>query len=169
MKKLYAPWRTGYTNSTARMKEENISPEECVFCIQFKENNDEKYYILKRFKHHAAVLNRYPYNAGHMMVLPLEHVASIQDLSEEARHEMIDLANICTHMATTILGAQGVNIGTNIGRAAGAGIPSHLHMHVLPRWVGDTNFLPTLGDVKAVSFDLDEAYKKLKPEFDKLK
>jgi len=168
MKKLYAPWRTNYTSSTARAKEDNISPEECDFCIQFKENNDDKYYILKRFKHHAILLNRYPYNAGHMMVIPFEHVASIEDLSEEARHELIDLVNLCTKLAKEILGAKGVNIGTNIGRAAGAGMPSHLHTHVLPRWIGDTNFLPTLGDVKAISFDLDEAFKRLRRGLSKI-
>ena len=166
MKKLYAPWRSDYTGSTARAKKDAVSPENCVFCIQFKENKDDKYYILKRFEHHAVLLNRYPYNAGHMMIIPFAHVSSLENVPPEAQHELIELITVCTKLAKEILGAQGVNIGINLGRAAGAGMPAHLHTHILPRWIGDTNFLPTLGEVKAVSFDLDKAFNMLKPPFE---
>lgn len=165
MKNLYAPWRSSYAASTDDSKQEHTKKDECVFCAQLQENNDEKYFILKRYNHCFVVLNKYPYNAGHVMVLPLNHVKSLDSLHPDARHEMMDLTSTCVKIVQNVLKAEGVNIGLNIGKASGAGIPSHLHMHILPRWNGDTNFLPTLADIKVVSFDLKEIFELLKPEF----
>ncbi len=165
MKKLYAPWRSTYTTSVAHADNSDTTINDCIFCQQFKEKKDDKYYILRRFKHHAVVLNRYPYNAGHLMILPFEHVANLHDLPQDALHELVELTSIASQIVKQELGADGVNVGLNLGKAAGAGMPAHVHMHVLPRWTGDTNFLPTLGETKAVSFDLDEAFKKLTPVF----
>lgn len=165
MKRLYTPWRSSYASAVQGTKDPNATAADCAFCSQLKENNDVKNYILKRFQHSYVVLNKYPYNAGHLLVIPFEHKAQLHTLSLEARHELIDILNQAIQAVQSHLGAQGVNVGLNIGRAAGAGIPSHLHFHVLPRWDGDTNFLPTLANVKTISFDLNEMYLKLKPFF----
>lgn len=167
MKKLYAPWRSTYTTSTAQ-KEESTTTEFCIFCKKLQDQTDRDHYILKRFTHHAVLLNLYPYNAGHLLIVPYEHVQKLNMLKPEARTELIELAQHCADIAINTLDAQGINIGLNLGKAAGAGIPSHLHMHVLPRWIGDTNFLPTIADTKAVSYDLNIMYDQLKKPFDDL-
>lgn len=165
MKNLYAPWRSSYAASTEESKTEHAKKDACVFCSQLQDNNDEKHFILKRYNHCFIVLNKYPYNAGHLMVLPLAHEKKLDNLSAVARYEIMDATSHCVKVMENILKAEGVNIGLNIGKASGAGIPSHLHMHILPRWNGDTNFLPTLADIKVVSFDLKEIFELLKPEF----
>jgi len=166
MKNLYAPWRSDYTTSTARTKNENAPSDACVFCAHRDTRDDDvKNFILKRHEHVFVMFNKYPYNAGHLLVVPYAHVGSLELLSKEARVELIE---ITTHAATILkdeTGAEGLNIGLNIGKAAGAGIPSHLHMHVLPRFTGDTNFLPTLGETRVISFDLNDMYNHLKHIF----
>jgi len=155
MKVLFAPWRSDYTKKEARTKNEDASKQECIFCQQFKENNNQKYYILKRSKNCIVILNRYPYNAGHLLILPIAHIGKLEKLSPEVRHELMDLVSQSTEIVQNQLGAQGVNIGLNLGKAAGAGIPSHLHFHILPRWIADSNFMPVLSQTKVISFDLD--------------
>lgn len=168
MKKLYAPWRSSYTTDTTRGKHEDSTPEDCAFCIKFKTQEDEKHYILARFKYHAVLLNLYPYNAGHLLIIPYDHVKNMHDLSPEARAELMELITQSIDIVKETLKAGGVNIGANLGKAAGAGIPAHLHWHVLPRWHGDTSFLPLLADTKAVSYDLDVMYKQLVEPFKKI-
>ena len=111
------------------------------------------------------MLNRFPYNAGHLLILPYKHVADLNDLPAEAQHELIELTAKSIDVLKKELGAQGINIGMNLGKIGGAGIPAHIHQHVLPRWQGDTNFLPILTETKAISFDLREIYNKLKEAF----
>jgi ATP adenylyltransferase len=168
MKKLYAPWRDTYSLSVAGKESEHIPTSGCVFCSHFNETNDSKNFIIRRFKHCVVMLNLYPYNAGHLLILPHKHIANLSDMSKDARAELIELANHSTEIVKKILKTDGCNVGLNLGRAAGAGIPSHLHLHVLPRFTGDTNFLPLIADVKIVSFDLHDIYKQLKPSFDAL-
>jgi len=165
MKLLYTPWRSLYAKSVSGSKDPNALPSNCVFCTQLHENSDEKYHILKRFKHCYVVLNRYPYNAGHLMIIPFEHKAALDQLSAAARGEIMELTTQSITAMQKLLNTEGVNVGLNLGRAAGAGIPAHLHVHVLPRWIGDTNFLPTLADTKTISFDLNDIYQQLKPYF----
>lgn len=165
---LYAPWRASYSKSVAHSKNEDTSQDECVFCQHFSQSNDDNHFILKRFKHCIIMLNKYPYNAGHVLILPIQHIDSLQGMSQEARIELIELMNESINIVKKVLNCDGVNAGINLGKAAGAGIPSHLHVHILPRFVGDTNFLPTLSDTKAISFDLSDIYRQLKPEFAKL-
>jgi ATP adenylyltransferase len=169
MKRLYAPWRGKYTTKVVNEIPEKISEKDCIFCKQLKENNDDNYFILHRFKHMVVMLNFYPYNAGHIMILPLQHVPDLNDLSVEARAELMELTNHAVEIVKRELNAHGVNVGINLGKAAGAGLPSHLHVHVLPRWRGDANFLPLLAGTKPISVDLHEMYAKLKPHFTKLK
>lgn len=167
MKKMYCPWRSEYTSDTGRSKDETATEAECTFCERIKQDNDEENYILLRGKHNVIFVNRYPYNAGHILIMPYEHVAQLNQLSPEARQELMELLSKSELIMKNILSAHGINIGLNLGKAAGAGIPSHVHFHVLPRWTGDTNFLPTIADTKQVSFDLNDLYKKLKKAFEK--
>jgi len=167
MKKMFAPWRTEYTEGVAQHTDGTEKKDECPFCKQLQQKKDEKYFILKRYKHNAVLLNRYPYNAGHLMIISCEHQKNLYDLAQEARSELIELTSMCTKILEKTLGPAGMNIGSNIGKAAGAGIPTHFHLHILPRWNGDTNFLPLFGQTKMISFDLTTIYKKLKPEFEK--
>jgi len=171
MDKIYAPWRHRYVTKTAHVEAEKKIKlkNECVFCQQFAENNDSKYFILKRFKHHAITMNLYPYNAGHLMVLPIEHKGELFELSAQARQEMMELVSISIELLKKTMKPEGFNVGLNLGIAGGGGIPSHLHFHVLPRWIGDTNFLATIGETKIVCSDFSHVYKQLKEELDQIK
>ena len=166
MKQLYAPWREQYSSSIAAQGEQAHS---CGFCREFDEHSDDKHFILKRFKHMIVMLNLYPYNAGHLLILPIAHLAHLEELPQEARYELIELTAHSTTIVKKVLGCHGINIGMNLGKAAGAGIPSHLHLHVLPRFTGDTNFLPVLADTKQISFDLKKMYERLKPSFEAIR
>lgn len=169
MKHLYAPWRKKYVNDVVRGKREDSPENECVFCSHATEpEKDVENLVLARTKHHLIMLNLYPYNAGHLLISSLEHKKSLEDLSKESRAELIELATKSTDVVKKVLNAEGVNVGLNMGKAAGAGIPGHIHMHILPRWLGDTNFLPLLTDTKQISLDLHEMFKKLKPHFQSL-
>ncbi len=165
MKILYAPWRTDYSSSVSDHKYETATETECIFCTQIQENNDTQNFILKRYRHCFAILNKYPYNAGHLMVIPFKHTNSLLGLEAEALHEIMTVIAQATAHAEKALKSEGINIGLNLGKASGAGIPAHLHWHILPRWQGDTNFLPTLANTKVISFDLQEIYEQLKPLF----
>jgi len=167
MKKLYAPWRTHYARGIAsKPKNDTGAASDCVFCVQFQKSDDHENGILRRFTHAVVMLNKYPYNAGHLMVLPLQHASTLPQLTATTRQEIIELASHAQQIVITALGAHGVNIGINSGKAAGAGIPAHLHVHVLPRFEGDTNFMPVLCDTKPISVDLSVIYAQLKPAFD---
>ncbi len=165
MNRLYAPWRSDYTSKTVRAKDPNATKDECVFCFVSNSKKDSENFILKRGKYNFAVLNRYPYNAGHLMVIPYSHTAQLESLSKAARTELMEMIAHASSVLKKTLNAEGINLGLNQGKAAGAGIPSHLHFHVLPRWMGDTNFLPLLSDTKQVSFDLNKIYKQLKKAY----
>jgi ATP adenylyltransferase len=169
MKLLYAPWRTSYVTESHHTKTEGIPQDECIFCTHFAQPDlDKKNLVIRRFDHTIVMLNLYPYNAGHLLILPSQHCAQLHQLSKEARAEMMEVTMHSINILTTELESQGMNSGLNLGKAAGAGIPSHLHMHILPRWIGDTNFLPALGNTKHISFDLNEIYNQLKPAFDEI-
>ena len=166
MKFLYCPWRSRYSQTNGHGKTEETTEKECIFCYISKEKQDEKNFILKRFAHNFVMLNRFPYNAGHLLIVPFAHAAQLSDVNKEARVELIELTTHSISIVKETLEAHGTNTGINFGKAAGAGIPSHYHMHILPRWLGDTNFLPTLTGTKQISFDLHHIYQQLKPSFD---
>lgn len=165
MKDLYAPWRTPYSAQLNESKKEKAETHECVFCIPDLAQEDQHNFILKRYTYCYVILNKYPYNAGHLLVIPFAHVKDLHTLEPAARHEIIDTSTLCTKVLEKELDCHGINVGINLGRASGAGIPNHVHMHILPRWQGDTNFLPTLANTKVISFDLNEIYEKLVPAF----
>ncbi len=162
MKKIYSPWRSSYISDTVRKKEDSG----CVFCKMFKENNDEKNFILKRSKNCSIIMNCYPYNAGHLMILPYQHKNELCDLPQETRSEIMEETNLSIEILKKTLEPEAFNLGINFGKASGGGIPSHLHLHVVPRWNGDTNFMTVIAEAKPISFDLNEIYKKLKTAFE---
>jgi ATP adenylyltransferase len=162
MKQLYAPWRTNYTLSG----ESQRKSKKCIFCSQIAMSSDKKNLIIKRFSHCFVMLNLFPYNAGHLMAIPYQHTAQLVELSKDARAELMEVIALSMSILTKELKAEGFNAGFNLGgKPAGGSIPEHLHVHVLPRWLGDTNFLATLADVKPISLDLVKIYEQLDKAF----
>jgi len=169
MKRLYAPWRSNYVTDSGK-KENNlaISKDTCVFCQQVANQPDDVSYVLRRCDLCFVMLNRYPYNGGHILVLPFDHKPDLEDLTPATRSEMIEVVSTSKRVLQNVLNPQGFNIGINLGSAGGGGIPSHLHIHIIPRWRGDTSFLETVGSTKLVSADLDDVYRNVKNGFDTL-
>jgi ATP adenylyltransferase len=167
MEKLYAPWRHAYV--THKEKQKTPLKNDCVFCQSFSEDSDTQNLILKRLNHCVIMMNYYPYNAGHLMVLPLEHKASLEELTPEIRFEMMEATSASAALLSKIMRCNGMNIGVNLGQAGGGGIPGHLHIHILPRWQGDTNFLATLGETTLICSDFHVIYQQLFPDFSTLK
>lgn len=123
--------------------------------------------LLWEGRHVFAMMNRYPYTGGHMMVIPVRHVGSIEDLTHRERAAMFDLLDICIRVLKEAMNPEGFNIGMNLGTAAGAGVDDHLHIHIIPRWSGDTNFMTVVGEVRIINEDLVKTWKKLMPLFKK--
>jgi len=135
----------------------------CIFCLKAEQEKDTDNHILYRARHNFVILNAYPYNSGHLMVVPYQHVSCITELDSAALREMFLIAQGCVEVMSDYLRAEGVNIGINIGEAAGAGIEQHLHLHVVPRWHGDTNYMTSVGETRVVPQDLNETYAGLQP------
>ena len=154
MERLWAPWRTEYIQ---RVKEDI-----CILCQKPRENNDAANYILYRGRHNFVILNAFPYNSGHLMVAPYRHTADLQDLMEEEVKEHFDIIKRVSELLKQAMKPDGFNIGLNVGGVAGAGIDKHLHTHVVPRWGGDTNFMPVLSETKVISEALTATYQKLR-------
>ena len=155
MKYLWAPWRLPYIKRAGRV--ENT----CIFCALPREGRDRENRILYQGRRAFAILNTFPYNSGHLMVVPHRHVADPVDLADDEALEMFRLSSATMTAIRETYHAEGFNVGMNIGRPAGAGIVDHLHLHVVPRWIGDTNFMPVFGDVKVLPEDLTETYDRL--------
>ena len=151
MERLWAPWRMEYIDS-ARDEE----PGGCLFCEKPKEGDDEKALILARSEKSFAMLNKYPYNSGHLMVAPFRHVGELEDLEDEEALDMQKLLGRSIKALKEAMQPDGFNLGMNLGRVAGAGVPDHLHWHVVPRWNGDTNFMPTVSGTKILPEALDK-------------
>ncbi len=156
---LYAPWRETY------VKKEDDMLNGCVFCYQIDAGEDDTYFIVKRFAHNTVALNLYPYNIGHLLVLPHTHTSSLTDLDEATRAEMMEILTVSTTVLSESLGAESFNVGFNIGQHGGGGIPQHMHGHVVPRWKGDTNFFPVLSGDRVISLDLSKIHQQLKVAF----
>ncbi|MGH9557987.1 MAG: HIT family protein [Bryobacteraceae bacterium] len=153
---LWSPWRYRYVSS------ENAG-QECLFCRLASAKDDRSEYILLRAERNFVVLNRYPYTSGHLMIAPYAHVASLEEADPETLEENIRLARRMESALKQVYKPEGFNMGLNIGRCAGAGIAGHLHMHLLPRWTGDANFMTTTGETRVLPEDLETTYEKLKP------
>ena len=165
MEKLWSPWRSQYIESFNSKKEKNS----CVFCDAVSASiEDDKCLKVYEGETCFVMMNLYPYNSGHVMVIPKKHFSSIHELSEEEVNEVMKTAGLTMKALGIVMNPQGFNFGANIGKAAGAGIDDHIHFHVLPRWNGDTNFMPAIGEVKIISQDLLQTKKLLVEAFKKL-
>ena len=155
---LWAPWRMQF------IQDPKPDSAECVFCYLPKQpdSNDPANLVLWRGHSVFVVMNRYPYNCGHLLVIPYDHQKNLFDLSDLVLNELMMATTRASQVLKEALNCQGVNVGMNLGKAAVAGIPDHLHMHLVPRWEGDTNFFPILGQTKSLPEYLDETYQKLK-------
>jgi ATP adenylyltransferase len=154
MRKLWAPWRVEY------LKIEQ--PTGCIFCQKSEEKRDPQNFILFRGKMNFVILNIYPYNTGHLMVAPFRHLASLDDLTDKELFEHFDLVRKSARAIKEAYKPEGFNIGINMGRVAGAGVEGHVHTHIVPRWKGDTNFMPVLSDTKVLPEALAATYAQLK-------
>jgi len=154
MERLWSPWRMEYIVSR--------KGEGCIFCDKMADSDDQANYILHRGETCYVMLNLYPYNNGHLMVSPYRHVPSLEQLEQNELTEMMLLVNRSLKALREAMYPNGFNIGINIGKAAGAGIEGHVHIHVVPRWHGDTNFMPTLSRTRVIPELLEETYRKLK-------
>ena len=155
MKRLWAPWRDKYIVSACK------KTKGCVFCKILKEKKDKKNFVFVRSKYSFAVLNIYPYNNGHVLVMPLRHVKDINKLKKFESDDLICLLNYTRSLLDDVLKPDGYNIGMNIGKVAGAGVPGHVHFHIVPRWSGDVNFMPVVEDTKVISQSLRSLHEKL--------
>lgn len=165
MEKLWSPWRSYYIESFKSKKEE----EECVFCRALSEDAlDDRCMVVHKSGNCFVMLNLYPYNSGHVMIIPNQHVSMMSELTKEIINEIMDTVQLSMKALDLAMKPQGYNFGANLGKAAGAGIDEHIHFHVVPRWNGDTNFMPALGDVKIISQDLLVTKKNLIKTFNEV-
>ena len=155
---LWTPWRYHYVIATSQ-------PAECVFCLAGRSADDKDTLVVHRGTHNFVILNRFPYTAGHLMVVPYAHVALLESLEEEAAMELMRLTRDCERMLRREYQPDGLNIGMNIGKSAGAGVASHIHQHILPRWTGDTNFLTTIAESRILPEPLDVTWERMSRAF----
>jgi ATP adenylyltransferase len=152
---LWSPWRYQYISTAA-------PADECVFCAKIRENRDERNFIVHRARRNFVILNLYPYTSGHLMVVPYEHVATLEEAGAETLAELIELTRLAERHLGSIYRPRGLNLGMNIGECAGAGVAGHLHMHVVPRWPADANFMTVVGETRVLPEDLPATYSKLR-------
>lgn len=157
---ITAPWREEYVKKVFRVKE-------CIFCRALKQKNERDMLILHKEKHNFVLLNKYPYTPGHLMIAPYKHLDSIELADKESAHEMMELLKRCLRILRQQYNPQGFNTGMNIGQSAGAGVTDHYHLHIIPRWTGDSNFMPLVGKTKVVLEDLNTTYDHLLSHFQK--
>lgn len=161
MERLWAPWRLEYIV--------NNNPEDgCIFCKFPKQDSDIENHILLRGQHCYVIMNAFPYSNGHLLVPPYRHIHDITDLTDEENLEIMQLTAKCSKALKLICKPDGFNVGINLGAAAGAGIADHMHVHIVPRWKGDTNFMAVLSDIKVIPEALAITYKKLKEAFEQI-
>lgn len=154
MERMFAGWRMAYVKRAAKTRG-------CLFCRLVKPGDDRERFIVVRRPRAYLVLNSFPYNSGHLMVAVNRHVGSLEGLDARERADVWDLAALGESLLGRVYGPEGLNLGINLGRAAGAGVDGHLHVHLVPRWSGDTNFMVTVGETKVLPEDLDDTYRRL--------
>lgn len=157
LERFWTPWRMPYILSDKQNKD-------CVFCQKLSQGpeHDQENYVLLRGPHTFAILNLYPYNNGHLLVLPYQHVSSPEELPPEVQAELTHMVSHFIKLMRQAMNPGGFNVGINIGKAAGAGIDDHVHIHVVPRWQGDTNFMPLIAHMRVIPEWLDDTYAKLR-------
>ena len=152
---LWTPWRYAYVSNTEKTAG-------CVFCNAAKEKDDAKAYVVSRGERCFVILNAYPYTPGHVMIVPYDHLDELQKLPKDAANEMMGLSQRMETVLRELYHPDGINLGMNIGKAAGAGIAGHIHMHVLPRWVADSNFVSVVGETRVLPETLDVTWKRMR-------
>jgi ATP adenylyltransferase len=159
--RLWSPWRSEYIASAG-----DADATICLFCkLRDAPGNDEANFVLHRASHNYVVLNRYPYISGHLLIVPYEHVGELDLAAKATTDELMDLTKQCQTALREVYQPDGFNVGMNLGRSAGAGIADHIHIHILPRWAGDTNFMSTVGNTRVIPEDLAVTYQKLGGKF----
>lgn len=162
MQHLWAPWRIEYIRLAKSGREEG-----CILCDKPAASDDSANLVLYRGRFNFVIMNRYPYSAGHLMVAPYRHTSLLEQLEGDELLEHFQIVQMCIRIIRRLWNPAGFNMGMNLGRIAGAGIDQHIHTHVVPRWAGDTNFMPVIAGTGVVNCALDENYRELKPEFEK--
>jgi ATP adenylyltransferase len=155
---LWTPWRYQYIASLK-------NPSRCVFCIDSSGEHDERDFVVHRGKSSFVILNIFPYTTGHLLVAPYAHTSDLQKCSADETSEMLELVKGCQFALEQTYQPNGFNVGMNLGRCAGAGVEHHLHMHVVPRWIGDSNFMTIVGETRILPEDLETTFNKLRPYF----
>jgi ATP adenylyltransferase len=161
MKVLWAPWRMGYILS-------NDKDNGCIFCPGKDRSKDEERLILHVGSRSMVMMNRYPYNNGHLLVAPVKHAGDLEQLNNKEGLDLLLMVRKTVEILKEVMKPEGFNVGLNLGRVAGAGMEQHMHFHVVPRWNGDTNFMTILGDVRVIPEHIRETYKKLLPYYEEL-
>ena len=159
MDRLFSPWRSKYIQTFVRSKD---GPDVCVLCEAVTAGKDDENFIVAREKHAYVIMNLYPYNSGHVMVVPYRHIPNITELTDAESLEIMQLLQRMIRALEKVSHPDGYNLGSNLGRTAGAGIDKHVHFHIVPRWNGDTNFMPILADTKIISEEMAETLMKLR-------
>lgn len=163
MNRIWAPWRGEYVESI-----DSPSDGECIFCREFsKDKNNQENLVLYVDSKAVVMMNKFPYNNGHILIAPVNHTSSLESLDEATSSHLTKLINLSITSLKDCYSPDGFNIGMNIGRIAGAGIPDHIHYHVVPRWSGDSNFMPAIGETKVMPEHILRSVEKLKPYFNK--
>jgi ATP adenylyltransferase len=163
VERLWSPWRYEYIASSGS---EDAQSGVCILCkIRDDAEHDEGNFVLHRASRNFIVLNIYPYISGHLLVVPFEHVGELDEATKETTDQLMDLTKRCQTALRAAYQPSGFNIGMNLGRSAGAGIVDHIHIHIMPRWTGDTNFMSTVGETRVIPEDLATTYRKLRKEF----
>lgn len=158
MKHLWSPWRMEYI-------ENHQKEDDCVFCGAQARADGAENLIAFRGGNSYVILNRYPYTSGHLMVIPFEHKSTLEELDSKTRAEMMELTSRCTTILREVYRAQSFNVGINMGAAAGAGVLGHVHIHIVPRWMGDTNFMSAIGQTRVLPEALEETYRRVRDAF----
>lgn len=151
---LWTPWRYAYVSTASKI-------EGCIFC-ELPKRSDEEAFIVHRAQHGYIILNSFPYTSGHLMIVPNAHVDQLQKLSQDATQEMMSLAQKMEGVLRELYHPDGINLGMNIGAAAGAGVAGHIHLHILPRWIADANFMTVVGETRVLPEDLNTTWKRLR-------
>jgi ATP adenylyltransferase len=161
VKQLWAPWRMVYIDQGGK-------DEGCIFCVKNLQKDPREALVLTQTKHSLVMLNKYPYNNGHLLLAPKRHENKLDDLPQDEHVDLHETLRRSVAIVRAVLGPGGINLGMNLGKCAGAGVEDHLHWHLVPRWEGDTNFMPVIGETRVMPQYLLDSYDRLKPHFESL-
>jgi ATP adenylyltransferase len=167
MDRMWSPWRSAYLDTFKKPKKDRTDGKS-IFAIAFESHRDNEHLIVHRSTHCFVIMNRYPYNSGHVMIVPNRQESDFTRLSTEEVGDMMALVQLSIRAIGLVMKPQGFNVGANLGRVSGAGVDTHVHMHVVPRWNGDTNFMPVVATTKVISEDMRRTHKNLREAFSQI-